>query len=162
MNICKTNTRPTNLLYRESGIAHNYDVTKPRQSPVAMNFSRQYIYDFAADDKITTYLVAQADSDAAARNPMNNEMCTNTFTKNGFFHDMVFKRKHFKDSDRDSATNSGDSSFSQLVAGEFSHPCGDDLYVGCYDLLTANKFNISWSVTGPNKAFSIVTEYSRI
>lgn len=42
------------------------------------------------------------------------------------------------------------------------HHCGDDLYEGRYQVLSRDQWTLDWRVTGPRKALSISTQYTRL
>jgi hypothetical protein len=41
------------------------------------------------------------------------------------------------------------------------HLCGEDTYTGVYRLVTPDRLEVSWRVTGPGKAQRIDTSYTR-
>lgn len=50
----------------------------------------------------------------------------------------------------------------RLEAGEGSarHECGDDLYLGAYDLRDPKAWRVEWRVSGPRKSYRSLTIYS--
>ncbi len=42
------------------------------------------------------------------------------------------------------------------------HDCGNDLYLGTFDILAADAFDVTWTVTGPRKDQRIHSRYRRI
>ncbi|MDO8188648.1 DUF6314 family protein [Conexibacter sp. JD483] len=42
------------------------------------------------------------------------------------------------------------------------HDCGEDLYIGRFDLHAAGAFDVTWTVTGPRKDQLIVSRYRRL
>lgn len=41
------------------------------------------------------------------------------------------------------------------------HPCGDDLYLGLYRALDADRLQVHWTVTGPRKDYALDSLYQR-
>jgi hypothetical protein len=44
---------------------------------------------------------------------------------------------------------------------EVEHLCGPDTYRGVYDVAGADRFSVTWVVTGPGRADTIVSDYRR-
>jgi hypothetical protein len=45
--------------------------------------------------------------------------------------------------------------------GEAEHLCGPDTYRGVYEILGADHFTVTWTVTGPGRADTIASDYRR-
>lgn len=120
------------LLYREIGHLENFE------SPLAYGstVTRQYIYTFNEDEIIV-------------------------------FHCMLNNRENLDPHSLPDPTN-----FTRLTefhrfrpnktTAECIHLCNDDTYNGLYNFISETKFELQWTVTGPNKNYIINTVFNKL
>ena len=143
------------LLYRESGKLENYDF------PAASGqFTRQYLYKFPLEDSdssnnIKVYHCSKKSMSHKDTDPLNSHFEPMSFKEDDFFHDLVFPENV------DWSSLSESTSREPLTAvGQ--HLCGRDVYKGVFQIYSLDNFKTIWKVTGPEKAFQIVSIYTRL
>ncbi|CAD5113818.1 DgyrCDS2982 [Dimorphilus gyrociliatus] len=113
------------LLYREIGHLENFESLSASGGTV----TRQYIYTFNDENVIVFHCSASDRGNVDPRSAPNAE----NFTRLTEFH-------RFK---------------SNTTTAECVHICIDDKYTGLYNFVSDAKFELQWTVIGPNKNYKI-------
>ena len=157
--VCKNNSSDSSLkqsettwlLYRENGTMNAHDPNLPQG-----NFTRQYLYDFAAKDVIKVYLCDATNRKQDVLDPKHLNLKgeqLETFKLLTLFHDLQIKSKD--------AENLPASKIKDLKSHECVHPCQADMYRGLFHILDEKNYTSSWKVTGPQKSYQIFSTYHK-
>ena len=162
---------PRWLLYRESGKLENYDF------PAASGqFTRQYLYKFSpidsdSNNRVQVFHCSKLSILKDDTDPLNSHFDAKGFKEGDFFHDLVFPKNIKMDSLMSTSMDEPLTAAGQHVCVTSSHDpvtasgqhvCGRDVYQGLFQLYSKDNFRTSWKVTGPEKAFQIVSIYTRL
>lgn len=151
----KDKTEGQRLLYRESGTLENFDF------PAASgHFTRQYLYKFPPSgsnlsSSFSVFHCSKLSLKIQDTDPLNSHFDPAAFKEGDFFHDLVFPR----DVNWESIPVKGGE---EPVTAVGQHLCGKDTYKGTFQIYSKDHFKTSWKVTGPEKAFQIVSIYTRL
>ena len=167
------------LLYRESGKLENFDFPD-----ASGQFTRQYLYKFPQlnrDPKnhLKVFHCSKSTLKQEDLDPLNSHFDPTAFNEADFFHDLIFPEnvnweslclkvteslpvKGSKESmtiktDKESVTVMG----KEPLTAVGQHLCGRDIYKGVFQVYSVDNFKTVWKVTGPEKAFQIVSIYTR-
>ena len=144
-------TETTWLLYRENGTMKAHDPNLPHG-----NFTRQYLYDFAAKDVIKVYLCDATNRKQDILDPRHLNLKgeqLDAFKQLALFHDLQIKSEN--------SDNMPTSKIKDLKSQECVHPCEADMYRGLFHILEEKSYTSLWKVTGPQKSYQIFTTYHK-